>query len=281
LAKYDRFNPEAPMPNRDRDTDDRRRDEDDGYDDRPKRKSGGGTGLIIAIVVGAVALLGCGGIAILIALLLPAVQKVREAASRVNEQNNLKELSLAMHNDHDKGDQWTAPFVHDERGTVHKGLSFRVNLLPYMGQDGLYRSFDLTQPWDSARNKPMSDTQVKQFLTALDPQPGVTTPYRTFVGGGALFDPDGKPVRISGVSDGLSNTILLVHATDQVPWAQPRELPYSPTAPLPALGHKSEPRGTNVAMADGSVRFLKKETPEHVIRALITKSGGETVPIDW
>jgi prepilin-type processing-associated H-X9-DG protein len=122
---------------------------------------------------------------------------------------------------------------------------------------------------------------VKQFQTVYDPQPGARTPYRTFVGGGALFDPDGKPVRFTDIKDGSSNTIMLVHAADQVPWAQPRELPYSPTAPLPALGHATEPRGANVAMADGSVRYLKKETPENVIRGLITRAGGETVSLDW
>src|SRR5262249_24356089 len=160
--------------------------------------------------------------------------------------------------------------------TVQKGVSFRVNLLPYMGQDGLYRSFDLTQPWDSARNKPHSDTPIKQFQSIYDPQPGVATPYRVFVGGGGPFDPDGKPVRLARIKDGAGNTILLVHAADQVPWAQPMELPYSPTAPLPALGHASI-NGMNVAMADGSVRFLKKDTPDAVIRGLITKAGGEKV----
>jgi prepilin-type processing-associated H-X9-DG protein len=271
------------MPTRD-DPDDhpRRRDEDDGYDDRPRRKkSGGNTGLIIGLVVGGVVLLMlCGG-GLLIALLLPAVQKVREAASRTTDANHLKELSLALHNDESAAGQWTAPFVHDERGAVHKGLSFRVNLLPYMGHDALYRSFDLTQPWDSARNRPFSDTPVRQFQTVYDQPPGVATPYRTFVGGGALFEPDGKPVRLSGITDGTANTILLVHAADPVPWAQPKELPYSPTAPLPALGPKSGPRGANVAMADGSVRFVKAGTPEHVIRAMITKAGGEQVPLDW
>ena len=82
-----------------------------------------------------------------------------------------------------------------------------------------------------------------------------------------------------GDGGAIWNTILLIHAADQVPWAQPKELPYSPNAPLPALGHTSA-NGTNVAMADGSVRFLKSGTPEAVIRGLITRAGGEQVTID-
>ncbi len=62
------------------------------------------------------------------------------------------------------------------------------------------------------------------------------TPYRVFYGGGALFDEDGGPVRLWGITDGTSNTIMAVHAAEQVPWAEPRELKYSPDAPLPKFG---------------------------------------------
>lgn len=261
------------MPTRD---DDRRRDEDDGYDDRPRRKSGGNTGLIIGLVVGGVVLLMlCVG-----GVLLLAVSKVRGPAGRTTDSNNLKLMSLGLHTEHDATNQLTVPYAHDAQGTVYKGLSFRVGMLPYIEQDSLHRSFDLTQPWDSARNRPFSDTPVKTFSAPFDGAPSTTTPYRAFVGGGAMFDPDGKPVKLFEIKDGTSNTIMLVHAAEQVPWAQPKELPYSPTAPLPALGHKSQPGGANVAMADGSVRFLKTGTPDNVIRGLITKAGGERVTID-
>jgi prepilin-type processing-associated H-X9-DG protein len=255
----------------------------DDYEDydRPRKKSGTSTGLIIGVVVGVALLVMCGGGALLIALLLPAISKVREAAARTSDSNNLKQIGLGMHNDHDVINQWTVPYAHDARGNVHKGLSFRVSLLPYLEQDDLYRSFDLTQPWDSARNRPFSDTVVLPYRAVYDQTPGVSTPYRAFVGGGAMFNEDGSPVRLVDVKDGTMNTIMLVHATEQVPWAQPKELPYNPNAPLPALGHASQPGGYNVLMADGSVRFVQSRTPEHVIRGLITRAGGEELPPDW
>src|SRR5207253_587124 len=104
-------------------------DEDD--DDRPRRarSSGGGAGgvmgvsaavIVIVLVVG---LLCCGGLAV--ALLLPAVAKVREAEARVKDMNNYKQLALAFHN-YDS----TTGRLPPADGEV----SWRVHLLPYVEQ---------------------------------------------------------------------------------------------------------------------------------------------------
>ena len=74
---------------------------------------------------------------------------------------------------------------------------------------------------------------------------------------------------------------MLGHAAVQVPWAKPQELVYSPTGPVPELGHPSRKDGANVLLADGSVRFLRADTPVPVLRALITRAGGEVVNPDW
>jgi prepilin-type N-terminal cleavage/methylation domain-containing protein/prepilin-type processing-associated H-X9-DG protein len=99
-------------------------------------------------------------IAILIGLLLPAVQKVREAAFRMSCQNNLKQLGLALHNYHDanlkfppagKGYGWCnvgGPYQGDPLIYNLNGLAL---LLPYIEQDNLYKRFDFTQAM-SAQN---------------------------------------------------------------------------------------------------------------------------------
>ncbi|MBA4191635.1 MAG: prepilin-type cleavage/methylation domain-containing protein [Planctomycetaceae bacterium] len=87
-------------------------------------------------------------IAILIGLLLPAVQKVREAAARAKCQNNLKQIGLALHNYHDATQQFPPG-----AGTAN-GLSWRVYILPYIEQDVLYRKFDLGPgAWNGGTNK--------------------------------------------------------------------------------------------------------------------------------
>lgn len=280
------------MPRDDDDYDDddrprrRSRDDDDDYDDddtpRRGRKRSGTSGWTIGIIIGAVFALGLCIIAVPVMLLLPAVSKVREASTRAQGANNLKQIGIAFHNSADvSGKGFYGPFAHDERtGLIFPQNSFRVSLLPYLEQQNLHSQFDLNQAWDSPRNKPFSDTIVKQYH--LPGQEGTNTPYRIFVGAGPdqpLFNADGKPTKLTDVSDGLSNTILAVHATEHVPWAKPQEFTYSANQPLPPMGEPGDP-GYNVIMADGSIRYIKRTASEAPIRALITRSGGERVGID-
>ena len=73
---------------------------------------------------------------------------------------------------------------------------------------------------------------------------------------------------------------MLVHAVEQVPWAAPQELIYSPNSPVPRIGHPTQPDGTNVLMADGSVRFIRSTISDQTLRAMITRAGGEVVRDD-
>src|SRR5437660_4954836 len=81
-------------------------------------------------------------IAILIGLLLPAVQKVREAAARAKCSNNLKQLALACHNYHDVNTRLPGGV---ETGAARYSSLF-VELLPYIEQNPLYRQWDFANP---------------------------------------------------------------------------------------------------------------------------------------
>src|SRR5206468_7059960 len=80
-------------------------------------------------------------ISTLIGLLLPAVQKVREAAARAKCQNHLKQMGLAVHNFHDATNKLPPARIADQYAT------WSVFLLPYIEQDALYRTFDLTKKY--------------------------------------------------------------------------------------------------------------------------------------
>ena len=264
---------------RDRDDDDRpRRDRnrDDDRDEprRPAKKKGMSTGLIIGIVVGV--LLLC--VALPIVAVIPAMSKVRSAAARSQDSNNLKQIGIAGHGVADSTNQFAnGPYATDPiAGSPNTGLSFRVGLLPYMEYDSIYRQFRTSEAWDSASNRPLGSTLIRPLSSPLDP--GVaTTRYRAFVGPGSVFEP-GVKVTLMSITDGTSNTIYVVGADEGVVWSKPEELYYTATGPLPSIGQKSYPGGTNVAMCDGSVRFLSNKMPETVLRALITRNGNEELP---
>src|ERR1700747_1934363 len=78
-------------------------------------------------------------IAVLIGLLLPAVQKVREAAARISCQNNLKQLGLALHNYHSSNNAFPPG-----RAAFPLVVSAQGRILPYIEQDNLGKLVDVT-----------------------------------------------------------------------------------------------------------------------------------------
>jgi prepilin-type N-terminal cleavage/methylation domain-containing protein/prepilin-type processing-associated H-X9-DG protein len=144
-------------------------------------------------------------IAILISLLLPAVQKVREAAARMKCKNNLKQIGLAMHNFHGTFERFPSgymatnpgPGLDDDGGP---GWGWAAQLLPYVEQSGLYAQIDLTKDITHAANKTARMTSVSIFLCPTDPGQQVFTvnllgdsdPYQT-----PLTGSDGLPVQLA------------------------------------------------------------------------------------
>src|SRR5947207_1010637 len=102
-------------------------------------------------------------IAVLIGLLLPAVQKVRAAAARIQCTNNLKQLGLAMHAFHDV--QRGFPPAKQTKPTVHTWIPF---ILPYIEQQPLFRRYRFDLDWDNAATNDADPGGVNQTeLTML------------------------------------------------------------------------------------------------------------------
>jgi prepilin-type N-terminal cleavage/methylation domain-containing protein/prepilin-type processing-associated H-X9-DG protein len=100
-------------------------------------------------------------IAILIGLLLPAVQKVREAAARAKCQNNCKQIGLGLHNYHDaNGTLPPGGASTTSAAAANDGMGFLVYILPYVEQDAIFRQFDLKVAFNQPPNRAMGAVLV-------------------------------------------------------------------------------------------------------------------------
>jgi prepilin-type N-terminal cleavage/methylation domain-containing protein len=200
-------------------------------------------------------------VAVLIGLLLPAVQKVREAANRMQCLNNLKQMGLALHHYHDSQGSFPSAIISRLQDPSWRlpagqcnayppeygpGWSFYALMLPYLEQEGLYRSIHFDLPITHADNALARHTTVKTFVCPSDTAPrlvNITTcgeppvpehtpvfmtdaavcSYAGCLGGGidasnpvyacyeyqpfnGVFHRNSK-VRIADITDGTSNTI--------------------------------------------------------------------------
>lgn len=256
-------------------------DDDDEFDDRPRRrrprKNSGMPGWVIGLIV--LSVLCVIVVPISIALLLPAVQKVREATdASTNERDNLKRLGIATHAHHDNGFRLAGMYAMQLTGP-NRQLSGRVELLPYLNHSDTYNQFNRDEAWDSPTNRPLANKPIDAFISLQDPPEEVRTRYLGFAGPGAMYDPNTVTLRLTSLTDGTSNTIMKVVAEDQAYYSQPQEIPFSPGMQIkPTL--KLMGSTMVVLMADGSVRAISGNVSEQALHAAVTYNGGEVSSLD-
>ena len=182
-------------------------------------------------------------IAVLIGLLLPAVQKVREAANRMSCANNLKQLGLAAHNFHD-----THHFLPPTRVAGGRFATWAVLILPHVEQDNLFKLWDLSRTYDDHL---ASATQhaVKPYFCPSRRRPDEAFSNDTPPGGLS----DYAACSGTGNEDGLNANGAMIRARATV--ADDRVVTWTGTV---TLGGVSDGTSTTFLIGEKHVRYVTR-----------------------
>jgi prepilin-type processing-associated H-X9-DG protein len=199
-------------------------------------------------------------------------------ATQAQSVNHLKQIGLAFHTFADSRNHLPPSVLYGGKsGKVPH--SWRVALLPYLEQQELYNSYNFDEPWDGPQNSKLLDRMPAVYAyPRLVGASKTHTAYFVFTGKEALLGSGSNPV-IADITDGMHRTILAVEAHREVPWTKPEDIPFDATNPLPQIGGFT-PDGANVLFGDGSVKYIKKTISQDLLKALITRAGGEVVSSD-
>lgn len=214
-------------------------------------------------------------------ILTKAAESVKGAAATSVTQNNFKQITLAMLNlaDNHGGNSATHAIYMAGKPL----LSWRVAILPYIEQEPLYRQIHLNEPWDSEHNKQFWNKMPKIYeMPGLPAEKGMTA-VQVFTGMNTPFQGD-KPLKIpANITDGTSQTIMIVEGRDAVNWMEPKDiaLGIQDWENLRSKVGNRSGKGTLIGLWDGSVRTLNLNLSNNTFKAAITPSGNEPFGPDW
>ena len=211
-----------------------------------------------------------------------------EIAARINEQNqakvaaaqsmgkvkNIATALLAYHKD--KGKFPPAATLSKEGKPL---LSWRVQILPYLGHNLLYKQFKQNEPWDSEHNKKLIRRIPPSFRETQDDLNKGTTPFQAPVGLATIFPPGGTGTNSIQIINELSNTIMIVKVPEDKSsiWTKPEDWEIDVN-----LSAKDLLKGfTNAivfACADGEVKTMPLKVAEDNIKSMLAIEGKPKSP---
>lgn len=243
----------------------------------------------LALMASILAVAAAAAITILILVLAAFKPYVEQAQARIlatSCDRNLARLGKAFQAYHQHYGSFPPASVTDKSGKpMH---SWRVLILPELGELTLYKKYRFDQPWNSPENLEVSQQMPAVFGCPANPEAIAQneTSYMVIVGKRTAFPGPDQATRSEQFDDGLSQTILVVETVVQgVLWTDPTDLD-ADLIKYDINGRKgngigsSHPDGAHVLMADGSHRFLENDLPVENVRAMSTISQKDAVASD-
>ncbi|MCC9644056.1 DUF1559 domain-containing protein [Rhodopirellula sp. JC740] len=212
--------------------------------------------------------------------------KIRVGRQRLSSIKNLEKIASALNAYASDHGAYPAPYTTDRSGRrLH---SWRVAILPYLGEEGLYNRIDKDVAWNEGDNEQLMWSEMPAVFRHPELQGwGVGTVYQLVTGTGTLFPATG-PLGPASATDGATKTILVVEGamdgmTDS--WMEPYDVDIQQIGGAingpsgKGLGGATE-GGVCVATVDGRGYFLPDTTPPLTVQALLTPRGGEPLSDD-
>jgi prepilin-type processing-associated H-X9-DG protein len=195
-------------------------------------------------------------------------------ARRAECTNRLKQIGLALLSYEQAHGVLPPAYTVDATGRpLH---SWRTLILPYLGHEPLYRSIDLSKPWNDPANAQALQTSLPVFLCPESRGRTNTTTYLAIAGPrGCLRPRDSR--RLAEITDPHTSTFMVIEATENyaIPWMAPSDADESLVSSLGPDAKLHHAGGMNACFVDGRVQFLKANTPVAVRRALMSIDGND------
>jgi hypothetical protein len=236
------------------------------------------------LVVAAGAVTGVITLLVVIVFLWPLIGSARALAHSSTCSANLRAIATALRAYHEQHGTYPPPYLVDATGKpMH---SWRVLILPQLGEQSLYERYRFDEPWDGPNNFALQTSMPLVFACPADPNATsrVDTSYLAVVGGRTAFPASGGR-KSADFRDGESHTLLVAECHESgIPWTAPRDIPFSALSSGVNGNTKvgiqsSHELGAHVVLADGQTRFLGDQAAPEALEALATVNGGEA--IDW
>ena len=184
--------------------------------------------------------------------------------------DNLQQMGLAFHDYHDVHGQMPTNQIGQDKQPL---LSWRVQILPYVEQEALYKQFKLDEAWDSDHNIKLIAKIPPIFAPVRGRAKEGETFYQGFNGQGMLRS--GVKISLATIVDGTSNTFMVAEAGKPVIWTKPEDMPFDGKK-VPELGGMFDGSFTAV-MADGAARKFRKGLDADYLKRLIDPQDGQPV----
>ena len=197
---------------------------------------------------------------------------IGESQLRTQCSNHLKQIGVGLYNYHETHGRFPPAIGYGPDGkTPH---SWRVAILPFLGQAELYKQYDFSESWDGPNNLKLLASMPAVYRCPKVDGDSTNSSYFVLTGPTTVFS-GGEGTSKHEITDGTRGTLLVVEAVREIPWTKPEDIPYDPAEPLPKLGGLHD-GGSYASFADGSVRWIGDTTSEKDLRALCTKGGKES-----